>query len=96
MWGGVTVSLALKLRFDASMDDVDFTNLVKHLSDDRGQGLQGSINHMRHKSYDQHDFLLPFFPNHRRQSCNHMKRARLESYDDAIGCNHMKRARLES
>ena len=39
MWGGVTVSLALKLRFDASMDDVDFTNLVKHLSDDRGQGL---------------------------------------------------------
>ena len=47
MWGGVTVSLALKLRFDASMDDVDFTNLVKHLSDDRGQGLQGSINHMQ-------------------------------------------------
>ena len=51
---------------------------------------------MRHKPYDQHDFLLPFFPDHRRQSCNHMKRARLESYDDAIGCNHMKRTRLES
>ena len=51
---------------------------------------------MRHKSYDQYDFLPLFLSNRRRQSCNHMKRARLESYDDAIGCNHMKRTRLES
>ena len=41
------------------------------------------VYHMRHKSHDQHDFILPLLRNVLRQSHNHMKRKTVESHDDA-------------